>query len=109
MEQADFRNGIVGRLLESGACLGQQVERRLHRSRAVAVPAMAVTTLINHHKKMAERGAGAGMAGTLGGGGRHKEPDETVLTKVVVGTVIVAVQSLDTQLAGFIELPVAFW
>ncbi len=48
------------------------------------------------------------MAKTLRGGGRHKEPIETVLTKVM-GTVIVAVQSLDTQPAGFIELPVAFW
>ena len=37
---------------------------------------------------------GSSMARTLGGGGQHKEPDETVLTKVV-GTVIVAVQSLD--------------
>ena len=48
---------------------------------------------------------GSSRAGTLGGGGQHKEPDETVLTKVV-GTVIVAVQSLvnpgppDTQPAS---------
>jgi hypothetical protein len=48
------------------------------------------------------------MAGTLGGGGQHKEPDETVLTKVV-GTAIVAVQSLVTQVAGFIGLLSAFW
>ena len=48
------------------------------------------------------------MAKTLGGGGKYKEPDETVLTKVE-GTVIVAVQSVDTQPAGFIGPPSAFW